>query len=189
MNRYRNRSGIPMVARGVGWIALCLAVLLCPIGLIQMLGSVSLVTQTSHAAGLFDFYLGTDLLIGGVFLLIGSLVLIIASEIARVLIDIEHRIVESARAALSSVHPSPAQSAARSVQQDRRETRLANSEIVSIDDTRSTMPGGLPALEVEHSLVSVAEKQGYAVRETDTCVVFTRDGRVELLRDYLERRE
>lgn len=48
---------------------------------------------------------------------------------------------------------------------------------------------GFPALKVERSLISVAEKQGYAARETDTCVVSTRDGRVELSRDYLERRE
>jgi hypothetical protein len=179
MNKYPVLSGMSMIARVVGWIALCLAGLMCLIGLIFMPGFSIAAARTSYASNPFDLYLGICLLTGGGILLVMSLILLMTGEIVRVVIDAQHRLFESARVALQSVHPNPAQTAAASVQRDRQEAQLSISRNAPIQNTIWAQPEDFPALKVVQGIISLARKLGYTVRARDTCVVFSKDGRVE----------
>jgi hypothetical protein len=117
-----------------------------------------------------DLYTGTSLLTGGGILLVASLILIMTREIVRVLTDIRYDTFELARTAQPTLYPTPAQTAATSVQQDRRETRAATTQTLPIEDTFFTLSGELSALKVGQGMILLARGQGYAEKTRDTCV-------------------
>jgi hypothetical protein len=155
------------------------------VALIHMADSTNWAAPSSDPVNRSDFCFGTGLLTVGGILLVASLILIMTGQIVRIQSTLI--IIPSLQRArpYRPPHPTPFQIAADSVRQDRWETRLATSGPISTDDTASTLSGGFLALKVGQRLPSLAKEQGYAVRSEDTCVLFTKDGRVELLRDHL----
>jgi hypothetical protein len=97
MRKYPVLSGIKMLLLVIGWIALCLSVPTCLIGVVQVVDSISSAARNPYETNALELYTRLSILFAGIGLLSGSLVVIVTGEVIKVFIDLESNTSEASR--------------------------------------------------------------------------------------------